>query len=49
MLVITTFFAAGNERLKRITAAFDWHGVIVPANFRIDAWVNPPPYTGKPA
>ena len=36
LLVITTFFAAGNERLKRITAAFDWHGVMVPANFRID-------------
>src|SRR5439155_71957 len=29
-------------------AAFDWQGVMVPANFRIDAWVNPPPYTGKP-
>jgi uncharacterized protein (TIGR02302 family) len=48
MLVITTFFAAGNERLKRITAAFDWQGVIVPANFRIDAWISPPAYTGKP-
>ena len=29
-------------------AAFDWQGVVLPANFRVDAWVTPPPYTGKP-
>jgi uncharacterized protein (TIGR02302 family) len=45
---VATFFAAGGERLKRITAAFDWHGVVLPANFRVDAWVIPPVYTGKP-
>ena len=32
----------------RIAAAFDWHGVVTPSNFRIDAWVSPPTYTGKP-
>ncbi|MGE0034405.1 MAG: TIGR02302 family protein [Xanthobacteraceae bacterium] len=48
VLVVATFFAAGNDRLKRIAAAFDWHGVITPSNFRIDAWVSPPTYTGKP-
>ncbi len=48
ILVVATFFAAGDERLKRIAAAFDWHGVVAPANFRIDAWVNPPVYTGRP-
>jgi uncharacterized protein (TIGR02302 family) len=47
-LVIATFFAAGGERMKRIAAAFDWQGVMLPANFRLDAWVSPPPYTGKP-
>ncbi len=47
ILVVATFFAAGGERIKRITAAFDWHGVVTPANFRIDAWVNPPLYTGR--
>jgi len=47
MLVFATFFAASGERIKRITAAFDWHGVVAPANFRIDAWVNPPLYTGR--
>jgi uncharacterized protein (TIGR02302 family) len=45
---VATFFAAGGERWKRITAAFDWHGVVLPANFRVDAWVIPPTYTGKP-
>jgi uncharacterized protein (TIGR02302 family) len=47
-LVIATFFAAGGERYRRIAAAFDWHGVVTPANFRVDAWVTPPTYTGRP-
>jgi uncharacterized protein (TIGR02302 family) len=45
---IATFFAAGGEHWKRIAAAFDWQGVVLPANFRVDAWVTPPAYTGKP-
>jgi len=48
LLLAVTFFAAGGERVKRIAAAFDWQGVVAPANFRIDAWVTPPVYTGKP-
>src|SRR6267142_5789971 len=48
VLVVATFFAAGGERMKRVAAAFDWQGVMVPANFRIDAWVSPPTYTGRP-
>jgi uncharacterized protein (TIGR02302 family) len=48
VLVVATFVAAGGERMKRLAAAFDWQGVMVPANFRIDAWVSPPTYTGKP-
>jgi uncharacterized protein (TIGR02302 family) len=43
-----TFIAAGGERWKRIAAAFDWQGVTLPADFRVDAWVTPPPYTGRP-
>jgi uncharacterized protein (TIGR02302 family) len=43
-----TFLAAGGERWKRVAAAFDWQGVVLPANFRVDAWVTPPAYTGKP-
>ncbi len=48
ILAVASFFAAGGERWKRITAAFDWSGVVAPANFRIDAWVTPPVYTGRP-
>jgi uncharacterized protein (TIGR02302 family) len=48
ILAVASFFAAGGERLKRVTAAFDWQGVVAPANFRIDAWVTPPAYTGRP-
>jgi uncharacterized protein (TIGR02302 family) len=46
--VIATFIAAGGERWHRVAAAFDWRGVVVPANFRVDAWVAPPAYTGRP-
>lgn len=48
ILVVASFFAAGNEHFKRIAAAFDWQGVVAPAIFRIDAWVTPPVYTGRP-
>ena len=34
--------------MKRVTAAFDWAGVVQAKNFRVDAWVTPPAYTGKP-
>src|SRR6516165_4405171 len=30
VLVVATFFAAGGERMKRIAAAFDWQGVMLP-------------------
>jgi uncharacterized protein (TIGR02302 family) len=48
LLVAATFFAASGERVKRVTAAFDWAGVVQAKNFRVDAWVTPPAYTGKP-
>jgi uncharacterized protein (TIGR02302 family) len=48
VLLIATFVAAGGERIRRITALFDWQGVVVPPNFRLDAWVSPPNYTAKP-
>src|SRR3954468_14098840 len=48
LLVCATFFAASGERVKRITAAFDWAGVVQAKSFRVDAWVTPPAYTGKP-
>ncbi len=48
ILAIATFIAAGGERMQRVIAAFDWSGAIAPANYRIDAWVTPPTYTGRP-
>jgi uncharacterized protein (TIGR02302 family) len=48
ILVVATYVGAGGERVRRVTAAFDWAGVIAGTNFRIDAWVTPPSYTGRP-
>src|SRR5499427_4689011 len=48
LLVVATFVAAGGERIRRITALLDWQSVVVPPNFRLDAWVSPPNYTAKP-
>ena len=48
VLLFATWFAASGERGARIMAAFDWNGVLAPANVRVDAWVTPPPYTGRP-
>lgn len=48
VMLVATFFAAGDERVLRLGAAFDWNGVLTPTNIRVDAWVTPPLYTGKP-
>ena len=48
VLMVAAYIAAGDERMMRTAAAFDWNGVLSPANIRVDAWVTPPNYTGKP-
>jgi uncharacterized protein (TIGR02302 family) len=48
VMLVATFVAAGDERAMRMGAAFDWNGVLAPANIRVDAWVTPPVYTSKP-
>ncbi|QDF41674.1 TIGR02302 family protein [Bradyrhizobium symbiodeficiens] len=48
VMLVATFFAAGDERGMRLGVAFDWNGVLAPANVRVDAWVTPPLYTSKP-
>ncbi|GAB1717198.1 MAG: hypothetical protein NTAFB05_22400 [Nitrobacter sp.] len=48
VLMVATYVAAGGERTERVVAAFDWDGMLTPANVRVDAWVAPPSYTGKP-
>ena len=48
VMMVAAYVAAGDERALRTEAAFDWNGVLSPANIRVDAWVTPPLYTGKP-
>ena len=48
VLLVATYVAAGDERTLRLASAFDWNGVLAPATIRVDAWVTPPLYTGKP-
>ncbi len=47
--VISTAFVAGPEKYARVLAAFDWQTAgSVSQGFRLDAWIDPPPYTGRP-
>lgn len=48
VLAVATFFAAGGERLARVAAAFEWNGALAATPVRLDAWITPPLYTGKP-
>ncbi|MGA7807061.1 TIGR02302 family protein [Bradyrhizobium sp.] len=48
VMLVAAYFAAGDERSMRVAAAFDWNGVLSPVTVRVDAWVTPPLYTGKP-
>ena len=48
VLVVATYFSAGGDRNRRVAAAFNWQGVVAPANYRVDAWVTPPAYTARP-
>ena len=48
VMLVASYVAAGDERAERVAAAFDWNGVLAPANVRVDAWVTPPLYTSKP-
>lgn len=48
LALFATFFMAPGAHLARIGAAFDWRSLVPPAPFRLDAWVDPPAYTGRP-
>ena len=47
---IAAGFAAGDDKLSRLNAAFDWRGGTAAdvAAARVDAWIAPPAYTGRP-
>ncbi len=47
---VTTAIAAGSDRNARLAAAFDWRSPrAAGAAARLDAWLDPPPYTGRAA
>jgi uncharacterized protein (TIGR02302 family) len=47
--MVAAGFIAGPEKFARVAAAFDWRSdAAVAKSFRLDAWIDPPPYTGKP-
>ncbi len=48
LLVLVFAAAAGDGALDRLRAAFRFDGAAVAASARLDAWVTPPAYTGKP-
>ena len=52
MMAFAAAVAAGPELYGRLAAAFDWRGgdaELAAAGSRIDAWIDPPAYAGRPA
>jgi len=50
LAAVTTAIAAGADRDARLAAAFDWRSAGgAAATARLDAWLDPPPYTGRTA
>ena len=49
LALVAAGFVAGPERGGRFAAAFDWFGAAAPGvGFRLDSWIDPPAYTGRP-
>ena len=49
LAVVGTAFIAGPEKYARVLAAFDWRTPgALSQGYRLDAWIDPPGYTGKP-
>jgi len=48
-LAIAAGFFAGPEKYGRLAAAFDWRSATaIAAGLRLDAWIDPPTYSGRP-
>ncbi|HEX4766923.1 MAG TPA: TIGR02302 family protein [Lichenihabitans sp.] len=49
LALVLAGFVAGTDKEGRLAAAFSWHGGADAhaAGFRLDAWIDPPPYTGR--
>ena len=51
LLAFAAAVAAGPETYGRLASAFDWRSdeaIAAAAASRIDAWIDPPPYAGRP-
>ena len=49
LLAVCAAFVAGSERYARVAAAFEWRSeAVVAEGYRLDAWIDPPAYSGKP-
>ncbi|MGI3903585.1 MAG: TIGR02302 family protein [Janthinobacterium lividum] len=49
LLLVAAAFVAGPDREGRLVAAFDWGAAAPPGvGFRLDSWIDPPAYTGRP-
>ncbi len=47
--LIASAFVAGPEKYARVASAFDWRAAAgQDGGYRVDAWIDPPLYTGKP-
>ncbi|MDB5597700.1 MAG: hypothetical protein JWM36_4661 [Hyphomicrobiales bacterium] len=47
--LVAAAFMAGPEKYARVLAAFDWRSPSAQAQaYRLDAWIDPPAYTGRP-
>ncbi len=47
LILVVAFVSAGPERIDRIVEAFHGGESVAATIARIDAWVTPPPYTGR--
>ncbi|PPD42667.1 MAG: TIGR02302 family protein [Methylocystis sp.] len=46
---VAAAFVAGDEKRPRLSAAFDWRAMpMLGSAQRVDAWFDPPAYTGRP-
>ncbi|MCW2283295.1 uncharacterized protein (TIGR02302 family) [Rhodoblastus acidophilus] len=48
LALCATAFVAGPEKYIRLAAAFDWRTLASENSTRVDVWIDPPRYTGKP-
>ncbi|TCT06581.1 TIGR02302 family protein [Aquabacter spiritensis] len=48
LAIVATFVLASGDRVGRVSSAFDWRGAVTPKAYRLDAWIDPPAYTGRP-